>query len=67
MVVTEVNLWLNLMDIRKEVKDFHVDAPLLPSGIYNSFEEGVVERFGEVKVWSAALQQVHSPPSQVFL
>ncbi len=56
MVVTERHLWVNLADIRKKEKGFILDALVLPSEIFGTSVEMVVENFREVKARSAAFK-----------
>lgn len=49
------------------VSAFHLDALLSPSGLFGTFTEAVDEKFSEAKEWSAALQELYSLPSHVFI
>lgn len=52
----ERHLWLNLANIGKKEKNF-LDASLLPSGLFNTFVEVVVEKFRAVRAQSAAFRR----------
>lgn len=68
-MVTERHLWVNLADIGKKEKCFLLDAPVLPSELFSTSVEVMVEKFREVKVCSAAFktfisQRSRSKPEQ---
>ncbi len=59
MVVTEGNLWVNLVAIGKKEKNFLLDAPLSQTGLFGTSVEAVVEKFtGEGTV--GCLQEINS-------
>ncbi len=47
LVATERHLWLNLSNIKGKVKNFLMDAPISPSGLFGGAVNLVVERFQE--------------------
>ncbi len=47
LVATERHLWLILSNIKGKDKNFIIDAPLSPSGLYGDAVNSVVERFQE--------------------
>ncbi len=56
MVVMERHLWVNLADIGKKEKGFLLDALVLPSELFGTSIETVVEKFREAKARSAAFK-----------
>ncbi len=56
MVVTERHLWVNLADLEKKEKGFLLDTPFLPSQLFGTSVETVVEKFREARARSAALK-----------
>ncbi|KAI2647266.1 Tol-Pal system protein TolB [Labeo rohita] len=65
VVTMERHQRVNVLDIWTKEKKFLLDAPLLPSGLFGTSVEVVVEKFKEAKVQSAALKKYiprRSPP-----
>ncbi len=64
MVVTERHLWVNLADLEKKEKGFLLDAPILPSELFGTSIETVVEKFREARARSAAFKTLISRRSR---
>ncbi len=47
LVATERHLWLNLSNIKGKDKNFLMDAPIFPSGLFGGAVNSVIERFQE--------------------
>ncbi len=58
LVATERHLWLNLSNIKGEDKNFLMDAPISPSGLFGGAVNSVVERFQESAKQVAAFQKL---------
>ncbi len=56
MVVTEKHLWVNLADLERKEKGFLLDTPVLPSKLFGTSVEMVVEKFREARARSAAFK-----------
>ncbi len=56
MVVTEKYLWVNLADLEKKEKGFLLNAPILPSQLFGTSVETVVEKFREARARSEAFK-----------
>ncbi len=58
LVATERHLWLNLSNIKGKDKNFLMDAPISPSGLFGGAVNSVVERFQESAKQAAAFQKL---------
>ncbi len=58
LVGTERHLWLNLSNIKGKDKNFLMDAPLSPSGLFGDAVNLFVERFQESAKQAAAFQKI---------
>ncbi len=56
MAAMERHLWVNLADLEKKEKGFLLDAPILPSELFGTSVETVVEKFSEARARSAAFE-----------
>ncbi len=57
LVATERHLWLNLSNIKEKDKNFLMDVPISPSGLFGGAVNLVVERFQESAKQAAAFQK----------
>ncbi len=62
LVATERHLWLDLSNIKGKDKNFLMDAPISPSGLFGGAVNSVVERFQESAKQAAAFQNAAFPP-----
>ncbi len=57
-VATERHLWLNLSNIKGKDKNFLMDAPISPFGLFGGAVNSVVKRFQESAKQAAAFQKL---------
>ncbi len=58
LVATERHLWLNLSNIKGKDKNFLMDAPISPSGLFGGAVNSFVERFQESAKQAAVFQNL---------
>ncbi len=58
LVATERHIWLNLSNIKGKDKNFIMDAPISPSGLFGDAVNLVVDRFQESAKQAAAFQKL---------
>ncbi len=66
MVAAERHLWLTLSDIKDKDRDFLLDAPLAPLGLFGDAVESVVDRHREARKQTGTFQRFlpRCPPPQ---
>lgn len=57
VVAVEKHLWLSLLGIRESDKTDLLDAPVLPSRLFGTAIEMVLEKYREARVQSAAFKK----------
>ncbi len=65
LVATERHIWLNLSNIKGKDKNFIMDAPISPSGLFGDAVNLVVDRFQESAKQAAAFQKLL--PSRIHI